>query len=252
MTCDHASRLLPPGYGSLGLPASEFDRHIASDIGAAGVSRGLSRLLDCPALLAGYSRLLIDLNRGEDDPTLVMKLSDGAIIPANRHVDADNDKAEFEARIDQVFRPYHAALGGLIDRALAAGTVPVILSMHSFTPSWRGRSRPWKVGILWDRDDRIAGPLIGRLREEPGMIVGDNEPYEGALYGDCLFRHGTLRGIAHVLVEIRQDLIMDEEGQEAWAALLAPIFQELASRPGVREIRHFGSLADPSAPISPK
>lgn len=248
--CDHASNRLPPGYDSLGLAPGEFDRHIAYDIGAAEVSLGLARQLGCPALLGGYSRLLIDLNRGEDDPTLVMKLSDGAIIPANRHVDPWNDSMEFETRVSRVFRPYHQVLASMIDRALEQGTVPVILSMHSFTPSWRGHPRPWQVGVLWDKDDRIAGPLIRRLRAEPDLTVGDNEPYTGALYGDCLYKHGTLRGIAHVLVEIRQDLIMTADGQDAWARFLAPLFQDLGMGPGVREIRHFGSNADRKHPIS--
>ena len=242
--CDHASNALPEGYGSLGLEASAFSRHIAYDIGAAEVARRLSDALNSPAILARYSRLLIDLNRGADDPTLVMKLSDGAIIPANRDVDAFQDRHEFLHRLTEYYEPYHAAIAGALDRAQAAGAVPIILSIHSFTPVWRGKQRPWHTGILWDRDDRMSGFLIERLRSEPDLVVGDNEPYSGELIGDCLYRHGTRNGLPHVLVEIRQDLISSTEGQAEWAARLATLVVEAASQPHMREIRYFGSRTD--------
>ena len=243
--CDHASNALPPGYGSLGLDAAEFSRHIAHDIGAGAVSRGLAARLGCPAVLARFSRLLIDLNRGADDPTLVMKLSDGAIIPANRDVDAFQDKAEFARRLTQFHEPYHAAVAGAISRARAGGAAPAILSIHSFTPVWRGAPRPWHVGILWDRDDRLPAPLLEGLRREPGLVVGDNEPYSGELKGDCLYRHGTRNGLPHALVEIRQDLVADARGQEEWAERLARLARRIASeRPDMRDVRHYGSRAD--------
>ena len=242
--CDHASNALPEGYGSLGLEASAFQRHIAYDIGAAEVARRLSDILNCPAVLARYSRLLIDLNRGADDPTLVMKLSDGAIVPANRYVDAFQDRHEFLHRLNDFYEPYHAAVAGAVDRARAAGAVPIILSIHSFTPVWRGVARSWHTGILWDLDDRLAGFLIERLRAVPGLVVGDNEPYTGALNGDCLYRHGTSNGLPHVLVEIRQDLISTAAGQAEWAARLAAMVAEAALRPHMREIKHYGSRTD--------
>jgi predicted N-formylglutamate amidohydrolase len=241
--CDHASNALPPGYGSLGLAAGEFARHIAYDIGAGAVARLLAGKLGCPAVLARYSRLLIDLNRGADDPTLVMKLSDGAIIPANRDVDAFQDVAEFERRLARFYEPYHAAVAGAIARAQAEGAVPVILSIHSFTPVWRGVPRPWHVGILWDRDDRLPGPLLEGLRAETGLVVGDNEPYSGELKGDCLYRHGTQNGLPHALVEIRQDLIADIRGQEEWATRLARLVRAASRLPGLREVRRHGSGA---------
>lgn len=241
IVCDHASNALPPEYGSLGLPEAEFARHIAWDIGAAGVALGLAEALRCPAVLARYSRLLIDLNRGEDDPTIVMKLSDGAIVPGNRHVDPDNDAAEFAHRIAAFHAPYHAAIAEAIRHARAGGAVPVIVSVHSFTPRWRSFIRPWETGLLWDRDDRLIGPLMEGLESE-GFTVGDNEPYTGRLKNDCMYRHGTAHGLPHVLIEIRQDLIEMEEGQREWAQRYARHLLTAAARPGVREIRHAGEV----------
>tara|TARA_R110000868_G_scaffold64251_6_gene193175 strand:- start:270 stop:1160 length:891 start_codon:yes stop_codon:yes gene_type:complete len=242
--CDHASNALPEGYGTLGLAPSEFSRHIAYDIGAAEVSRRLAEALNCPAVLARYSRLLIDLNRGADDPTLVMKLSDGAIIPANREVDAFADKAEFAHRLAAFHEPYHLAVAEALTRARALGAVPAILSIHSFTPSWRGVARPWHTGILWDRDDRLPAVMLAGLRAEAGLVVGDNEPYTGALKGDCLFRHGTQNGLPHVLVEIRQDLIADAAGQAEWAARIARLVGAAAGAPHMSEIKFYGSQTD--------
>lgn len=244
VVCDHASNALPEGYGTLGLAEAEFSRHIAYDIGAAEVSRGLAMALQCPAVLARYSRLLIDLNRGADDPTLVMKLSDGAIISGNRLVDAFQDKAEFTHRLSTYYEPYHAAVAAALARARAAGEVPVIVSIHSFTPSWRGVARKWHTGILWDRDDRLPAAMLEGLRAERGLIVGDNEPYSGALKGDCLYRHGTMNGYPHVLVEIRQDLISGPKGQAEWVARLAHLVGEAMKAPYMREVRFYGSRTD--------
>lgn len=223
LVCDHAANALPAGYGTLGLPAAALARHIAFDIGAAEVTRGLSRLLDAPAVLAGVSRLLIDANRGEDDPTLVMQLSDGAIIPGNAGVSA----AEVALRIARFHRPYHAAIAERIARAQGQGVAPALVSLHSFTPVWRGVARPWHFGVLWDRDGRLARPLLAALRAVPGLVVGDNEPYSGELEGDCMSRHGTANGLAHVLLEIRQDLINDPAKAEAVAGFLAPLLRRV-------------------------
>ncbi len=220
--CDHASSACPPDIGALGLPETDMGRHIAYDVGARGVTIALAELLGAPAILSRFSRLVIDPNRGEDDPTLVMKLYDGSIIPANREV----DHAEVERRLNAYYRPYHNAISETLDRALATGVTPRIIAVHSFTPQFRGRAlRPWQVGVLWDRDDRIAVPLIERLRAEPGLCVGDNEPYSGQLAGDCMWRHGTERGLPHALIEIRNDLIGTLEEQVSWAERLAPILR---------------------------
>jgi len=213
--CDHASNALPPDMGSLGLAPALFSTHIAHDIGAAIVTRTLASAYGAPALLGAWSRLLIDLNRGADDPTIVMKLSDGSIIPGNR----DAGEAELVRRIALWHAPYHAAVTRELDRI---GQGAVIISMHSFTPSWKGVPRPWEVGVLYDSDARLAAPLMAWL-EQAGFVVGDNEPYHGALDGDTLNVHGIRRGLPHVLIEIRQDLIAGDAMAQAFAARLKPI-----------------------------
>ncbi|MEM6971832.1 MAG: N-formylglutamate amidohydrolase [Pseudomonadota bacterium] len=220
--CDHARNAQPPGI-DLGLSDVEMARHIAFDPGARGTVVELARRLRGPAVMSTFSRLVIDPNRGEDDPTLVMRLYDGTIIPGNRHVET----AEIEARLAAYHRPYHHALDAALDAVIAAGEVPLIVSIHSFTPQLRGRApRPWQIGLLYDKDVRVAEPLY-RVLEDMGPgpdgsapVIGDNEPYSGQLRGDCLWRHGTMRGIAHVLVEIRNDLIATPADEIAWAAHL--------------------------------
>lgn len=228
LLCDHASNAVPRSVasGDLGLPPEEMGRHIAYDIGARGVTLELARLLDAPAVLGRFSRLVIDPNRGEDDPTLVMRLYDGVIVPANRRIDA----AETARRRDAFHRPYHAAIEALIDARLAAGAPPALISIHSFTPKlYAGRPRPWHVGVLWHVDDRLSAPLIARLRAEPDLCVGDNQPYAGQLEGDTLSRHGLRRNLRHVLIELRHDLIETEDRQRLWAARLAPMFAEIVA-----------------------
>jgi len=217
LLCDHASNALPKG--GLGLDPALLATHIAYDIGAAAVTRALAKTYGAPALLGVWSRLLIDLNRGADDPTIVMKLSDGSIIPGNVLRDARADAAEVARRIKTFHAPYHAAIDAVLDRM---GPDATVISMHSFTPAWKGRPRVWEVGVLYDRDTRLSAPLMARLREA-GFTVGDNEPYTGALEGDTLYQHGTLRGLPHVLIEIRQDLIASEDAAQDFALRLKPI-----------------------------
>ncbi|MFW5655147.1 MAG: N-formylglutamate amidohydrolase, partial [Roseicyclus sp.] len=186
ITCDHASNRVPPDVsdGDLGLPPEDMARHIAYDVGAAGVARTLGEALDAPVILSEFSRLVIDPNRGEDDPTLLMKIYDGSIIPANRHA----DEAELRRRLDRYHRPYHRAIEDLV----AARERPVILAVHSFTKQFVGRPpRPWHVGVLYSGDTRLALPLLARLNAEPDLCVGDNQPYSGHLPGDALDRHGV-------------------------------------------------------------
>jgi predicted N-formylglutamate amidohydrolase len=217
--CDHASNALPAGFAMLGLEPALFATHIAYDIGAAALTRALARAYGAPALLGAWSRLLIDLNRGADDPTIVMKLSDGSVIPGNRNADG----AEVARRIAAWHAPYHAAIAAELDRMGQENNKgAVVISVHSFTPSWKGHPRPWQVGVLYDRDTRLAVPLMARLGEA-GFTVGDNEPYTGALEGDTLYQHGTLRGLPHVLIEIRQDLIDTDAAAQAFALRLKPI-----------------------------
>lgn len=226
--CDHASNAIPAELLGLGLPEAQLSRHIAYDIGAAWLTRGLASRLGCPALLSNFSRLLIDPNRGLDDPTLVMRLSDGAVIPGNARLDASGE-AE---RVARYYRPYDEAIASCVAEAEALGHPPALISIHSFTPVWRGRPRPWHVGLLWDRDGRIALPLLAALRKLDGVTVGDNEPYRGGLPGDVIDRHATRLGLPNVLVELRQDLIDTPAGAARWADILAralaPILTALA------------------------
>lgn len=228
--CDHASNALPPEYGSLGLGPEQFERHIAYDPGAEGISRVIAEAFGAPAVLSRWSRLLIDPNRGADDPTLIMQLSDGAIVPGNRSVDA----VERAHRLRRFYDPYHAAIERVIARCQAAGVAPALLSIHTFTEAWKGKPRPWHVGILWDRDDRLARPLIKALAADPNLVVGDNEPYKGALEGDCMWQHATARGLVHGLVEVRQDLIREPRGQAEWGERLVAILDEMRDNPHLR------------------
>lgn len=230
LLCDHARNAFPPGYGTLGLPAAQLKRHIAYDIGAEAVTRHLAASLGVPAVMTHFSRLLIDPNRGADDPTLIMRLSDGAIVPGNRNVDA----SERARRIALYYRPYHDAIGRVLDQCVATGIMPAILSIHSFTESWKTVPRPWHAGVLWDNDPRMAKPLLDALYAEGDLIVGDNQPYHGGLEGDTMWQHGTSRGLAHALIEVRQDLIRDEAGQQAWGQRLARLMRQLLDRPDLQ------------------
>lgn len=223
--CDHASNFIPKRYNNLSLPDDVFERHIAYDIGAAGVTRRLAKGLKAIAVLGGFSRLLIDPNRGLDDPTLIMRLSDRTIIPGNRTI----DPVERQARIEKFHRPYHDAVKQVLDGLVARNRLPILISIHSFTASWSGKPRPWHAAVLSDTDRRIADPLINALREPGDIIVGDNEPYTGALQGDTMWRHGTRRDIPHALIEIRQDLVRDEHGQEKWADRLDKVLTRVIS-----------------------
>jgi len=237
--CDHASNQIPEEYGTLGLDPAQLKRHIAYDIGADAVVTRLAALVEAPAVLSRFSRLLIDPNRGDDDPTLIMRLSDGAVVPGNRHLDTD----ERERRTDRFWRPYHAAITDVIDRCEAADTPPAIVSVHSFTESWKGTPRPWHVGVLWDGDGRLALPLLDAFRAEGDLIVGENQPYPGSYEGDCCWQHGVQRGLPWAIIEIRQDLIRDEAGQARWAERLARIIESLAPRP---DLHLHGTPAGPN------
>jgi len=223
LLCDHAGNAMPPGYGTLGLPSEQLKRHIAYDIGAAAVTRALAAGLGVPAVMTRYSRLLIDPNRGRDDPTLIMRLSDGAVVPGNRKLDA----AERDKRLSLYYEPYHRAVDGVIGRFLEAGVAPLLLSIHSFTESWKELPRPWHVGVLFGDDARLANPLLEAFYAEGDLIVGENEPYAGQLEGDCLWQHGVQRGLANAIVEIRQDLIRDAAGQAAWGKRMARIVEKV-------------------------
>lgn len=247
LLCDHATNRLPPEYGTLGLDPAQLDRHIGYDIGALGVAMEMGRRLEATVVASGFSRLLIDPNRGEDDPTLIMQISDGAVVPGNARI----DERERARRIACYFAPYHAAIAAEIDAMLGRGVIPVIASMHSFTENWRGVPRKWHAAVLWDKDPRLAVPLLKELRTRTGLEIGDNEPYSGYLRNDSIYRHATLRGLPNVLVEIRQDLIREAKGQREWAALLVEcltaILADPASSRHLAHVDYFGSQSDTEA-----
>ena len=227
VACDHAANHVPSAVngGSLGIPAADMARHIAYDPGAAGVTRALARLLDGRAILSNFSRLVIDPNRGEDDPTLVMRLYDGSVIAGNRKAGA----GEIEHRKALCYRPYHDAYAALA----SARPDSAIVAVHSFTPRLNGQpARPWHVGILHAGDRRLSGPLLQSLRRDPSLCVGENEPYKGHLPGDSIDRHALAHGRQNTLIELRSDLIETAEQQQAWAARLAPMLAAALARAG--------------------
>ncbi|THD42261.1 MAG: N-formylglutamate amidohydrolase [Bradyrhizobium sp.] len=241
--CDHAANALPPRYGDLGLPREALERHVGYDIGAAWVARRLAERLGAPAVLSTFSRLLIDANRGDDDPTLVMRISDGVLTPGNARIDAE----EIARRRRLYWAPYRQAVATTVEAMLASGEPPAIISIHSFTPVWRGLPRPWKVGLLWDADPRLPQALIHALAAEPDIgpaAVGDNEPYDGALPGDTINAIATARGLSSALIEIRQDLIAERAAAEAWGDRLARVLTPILAPAQMRIAQDWGSRAD--------
>lgn len=243
LLCDHATRFIPRALKSLGLDEAQLTRHIAWDIGIAEVTRHLARRLDAPAVMSHFSRLIVDPNRLLDNPTLIPEISDGTVVPGNRDLDA----GQREARIDSFFRPYHDAIAAQIDAMQAAlqsegqggGKVPALVSMHSFTPIMHGLQRPWEIGILWNRDPRLPRPLMDRLRAE-GLTVGDNEPYSGADgHGYTQHVHGDRRGLANVLIEVRQDLIDTQQSAAAWAGRLGTALEAVLGDPALYRVEHY-------------
>ena len=227
VTCDHATNRVPDWVagGDLGLPASDMGRHIAYDIGALGVSETLAEALDSPMVSSRFSRLVIDPNRGEQDPTLLMRLYDGTLIPGNRHA----DDADLTRRLERLYRPYHDAIA----QTVASRARPVYCAIHTFTPQLRGRGpRPWEVAILYAEDARLAAPFVAACRAE-GWLTGDNQPYTGDLPGDSVDRHAVQRGIPNVLIEIRQDLVATPSQQREWGLRLAPVLQTVLADTGL-------------------
>ena len=230
LTADHAGRLLPRRLGDLGVSAAELKRHIAWDIGIAGTSRRLAEKLDAFLILQTYSRLAIDCNRSPEVSSSICVLSELTDIPGNRDLSA----AQRRVRIAEIFEPYHSRIVAELDRRKAEGRPTVLIAMHSFTPAFKGVARPWHIGVLYNRDPGFAHILRDLLKAEGDLTVGDNEPYfisDESDYGIPV--HGERRGIPHVELEIRQDLIADAAGQEAWAARLARLlpraYERLAS-----------------------
>ena len=219
LLCDHASRAVPLRLANLGLAEADLRRHIGWDIGAADVTEHLARRLDAPAVLTGFSRLVIDCNRCPDHPSAIPEVSDGIAVPGNKGL-MERQRRE---RIAACFTPYHDAVKAQLAASAQRGVTPALLMIHSFTPQMNGSRRPWHVGILWDKDPRIPVPLMRNLAVvEPKLVVGDNEPYSAREpAGYSIHVHAMSAGLPHVLVEIRQDLIETEEGAAEWAGILA-------------------------------
>lgn len=233
LICDHASNFVPHSLKGLGVTPAERERHIAWDIGAAEVTRLLAGRLNAGAVLSHFSRLVVDPNRSLDDPTLMPLISDHTAVPGN----AVLGEAERQARMETFFHPYHHAIEGELTKRRARGQVPILVSMHSFTPVMDGTPRPWQIGILWNRDPRLPVAMIQRL-SALGYTVGDNEPYSGRdHHGYTMHRHANPAGIPHVLIELRQDLIDTHHGAKDWADKLAPLLDELCGLPEMREVK---------------
>jgi predicted N-formylglutamate amidohydrolase len=224
LTSDHFGRAIPRALGDLGLPGSEFTRHIAWDIGIAGVARALSAHLDAHLIAQAYSRLVIDCNRPPDAPSSIPHISEATIIPGNEGL----TREAIEARRRQVFDPYHRRITEVIDRRLGEGMPTVLVSLHSFTPVYAGIKRPWHVGTLYQSDTRLPPLLLRGLRASGDLVVGDNEPYAVSNETDYTIPlHGEARGLMNTGIEIRQDLIADQAGEAQWAERLATIFGEI-------------------------
>ncbi|MAU40630.1 MAG: N-formylglutamate amidohydrolase [Kordiimonas sp.] len=234
LICDHASNHIPPEYDNLGLEQELLKQHIAYDIGAAELTRNLSQIFDAPALLADFSRLLVDVNRTPDSPTLCPQVSDGIDIPGNQ----DINNAELQTRLDRFYHPYHDAAGLLVLKKKQQGRVPLVLGIHSYTPIMNDTPRPWHAGMLWDKDPRLAMALIEAL-ENHGYHVGDNEPYSGRELFYTMDRHGAAHGFPQVTVEIRQDEIDHAQGISKWTAIMADVLKEALRHPELAIARKY-------------
>ena len=222
LVCDHASNRVPRSLDGLGLNSDTLEDHIAWDVGAGAVTRLLSERLQASAVLGGYSRLVMDLNRDREDPTAFPEISDGVLVPANLGLSV----AVRAERTRALFEPYHDTLRRLIQERTTTKQTPVMICLHSFTAYQHGVLRPWHVGILWDQDPRVAVPLMAALREPGDIVVGDNQPYSGRHSADfTVDHHAETLGLAYGAMEIRQDLIEDESGQQRWADRLADVLE---------------------------
>jgi len=224
LTCDHYGRLIPAVLGDLGLPESELERHIAWDIGIAGVAEMLSRHLDAHLIVQRYSRLVIDCNRPPHVASSIPLISEATTVPGNEGI----SREAAEVRRAQIFDPYHKRIDEIIDARRQRHLPTILVSLHSFTPVYAGIARPWHIGTLYQRDKMLPPLLLELLRAEPDLVVGDNEPYAVSDETDYTIPvHAEARGLMNTGIEIRQDLISDQAGEKAWAERLARIFGEI-------------------------
>jgi predicted N-formylglutamate amidohydrolase len=224
LTCDHYGRLIPRMLGDLGVPESELTRHIAWDIGIAGVAEALSKHLGAHLIAQRYSRLVIDCNRPPATAASIPRISEATVIAGNEGL----GRGAAELRRETIFDPYHRRITDVIEKRLRDGVPTVLVSLHSFTPVYAGVERPWHIGTLYHRDTRLPALLLKLLRAEADLVVGDNEPYAVSDETDYTIPvHGEARGLMNTGIEIRQDLIADQAGQKQWAERLARIFGEI-------------------------
>ena len=235
MVCDHASRAFPKGMDVLGLDRSALERHVTWDIGAAEVTRLLSEKLDAAAVLAGYSRLLIDVNRQPGDPQSIPEISDTTTVPGNISLD-EHDQLR---RVESFFWPYHHAVSNALAHLWRRGPAPAFFSIHSCTPSMGGQDREWDIGVLWNRDPRLAVPLMDKLNAVGGLNVGDNEPYSGRDRAYTLDQHASAAGLPNCAIEIRQDLLLTPEDFTFWAETLSDAFTDILAINNLHRVEHF-------------
>jgi predicted N-formylglutamate amidohydrolase len=229
--CDHAGRRLPRALGSLGLSEAALSTHIAWDIGARGVAERLASALDAFLARQRYSRLVIDCNRPLDAVDSITTHSERTPIPGNQNLAPGSARA----RAREIFHPYHDQIRAELDRRRETGRPAILVAVHSFTPVFLDEARPWHIGILFNRDARLAEPLLALLHDEGDLVVGRNQPYAVSDRSDfSVVHHGEQRGVPHVEIEIRQDLIANDEGQRVWAERLARLLPAAATRaPGL-------------------
>ncbi len=232
LVCDHATNRIPANLDGLGVSPADLETHFALDIGAADIVRHLSRRLALPAVLTAYSRLVVDCNRALTDPSAFPVCMENIMVPGNQAL----DHAGRKDRADTLFWPYHHKVRDHLTDLETDDVAPALVAIHSFTPTFENQSRPWHIGVLWDKDPRLAVPLINALSAVDGVVVGDNEPYSGKHPHDfTIDHHGEAEGLAHVSVEIRQDLIETPEGVTYWGDLLAEALVPILSAPGLYE-----------------
>jgi len=237
LICDHASCAIPEALDGLGLDDATRTDHIGWDIGAAAVTRRLSFLLDAPAVLTGYSRLLIDCNRPAAASDLVPPVADGSPVPGNQNMSA----ADIAARREAFFEPYHEEIRYFLDKFAVAETVPILAAIHSFTPNKAtdDEARPWQISVCWDRDGRVALPMLAGLREE-GLTVGENQPYGFDELSDfAIPEYGLKRGLPHILLEIRNDQIREDADVLVWADRIALHLTAALGDPAAQRIENF-------------
>jgi predicted N-formylglutamate amidohydrolase len=220
---DHASARIPRRLKDLGLPAAELERHIALDIGALGLARRVAAALDAPLIAQNYSRLVIDCNRDPKVPASIPHLSEWVTIPGN----IERSDEELRARRAEIFDPYHEHIRALLDERQAEGRRPILVAQHTMTDVYKGERREMHGAVLYNRDRRFAGLVLEGLRREADLLIGDNEPYFVSDETDYTIpRHGEARGLPHVEIEVRQDLVSGDAGQAAWSRRIAAALRD--------------------------